>query len=62
MIEALEIPHFTSKTTSHVTVSVGIAIGNAKTAPHFLKFFEAADKMLYAAKEGGRNRVKCVQL
>lgn len=57
-IEGLGIPH---KTSPHgrLTVSLGVAIHqdgeDAET------FYMRADTALYAAKEGGRNRIECAR-
>lgn len=54
----LEIPHSSSKTATHVTLSLGAGC----TTPHADKdpatILELADQQLYAAKAEGRNRAK----
>lgn len=58
----LEIPHSSSKTSAHVTVSLGAAC----TIPHADKdpssILERADQQLYAAKSEGRNRAKAINV
>ena len=55
-VRELEIPHFQSDVSSHVTVSVGIvsAIPSKDLSQNAL--LEVADKTLYSAKHQGRNR------
>ncbi|ACB50761.1 unknown [Crocosphaera subtropica ATCC 51142] len=55
-IEALEIPHYCSKCSSYVTLSLGVAttIPTPQVSPQ--KLIKAADKALYQAKDMGRNR------
>lgn len=57
-VAGLEIPHPSSKTAAHVTLSLGAAC----TIPHADKdpatILEIADQQLYAAKAEGRNRAK----
>jgi len=60
-VENLNIPHEYSDVADHVTVSMGIAtMYPAKNQkPHFA-IVEAADQLLYEAKETGRNKF-CVK-
>jgi len=56
-IEDLNIPHEFSDVADHVTISMGIATmrpGNGIES--CIKVVKAADKLLYTAKETGRNR------
>jgi diguanylate cyclase (GGDEF)-like protein len=57
-VEVLGVPHAFSATASVVTISVGVASlvpGQHMDASYLVKL---VDTMLYAAKNGGRNRVK----
>ena len=56
-VEELEIPHTSSPTAQHVTVSVGVAAGIPRTGDTPQTFIEAADRALYVSKNSGRNRV-----
>ena len=57
-VAALQIPHAHSEVAAHVSVSIGIATTQptADKSPHWLS--DAADRMLYAAKHGGKNTTR----
>jgi diguanylate cyclase (GGDEF)-like protein len=57
-VSSLRIPHPQSTTTDHVTISVGCASMMPTRGSSPKPLVEAADKMLYIAKEQGRNQVK----
>ncbi|MDP2369065.1 diguanylate cyclase domain-containing protein [Rhodoferax sp.] len=61
-VAALRIPHAYSTAAPHVTISVGLAtaIATADITPEMLS--QAADKMLYLAKDAGRSTTKGTQL
>lgn len=53
----LDIPHLgRGDSTSHVTISVGVATTVMEGSNSLLELIEAADRALYAAKRKGRNR------
>ncbi|MBS4097135.1 MAG: PleD family two-component system response regulator [Sulfuricella sp.] len=56
-IAALKLPHRFSAVADHVTVSAGYAALDPVHGQSPKEFLEMADKMLYRAKEQGRNRV-----
>lgn len=56
-IEAMQIPHYKSSTSSVVTVSLGVAALDQHQADTYENLIKRADSALYQAKEEGRNRV-----
>lgn len=56
VVEALAIPHRTSETAKHVTVSLGVASVNPAEMETPEQIVKMADDALYCAKKAGRNR------
>ena len=56
-VAALQIPHSTSTVTPYITVSVGVAAMLPDRQADSDRLVFAADRALYSAKKGGRNRV-----
>jgi diguanylate cyclase (GGDEF)-like protein len=56
-IEALRLPAGTSAAPLRCTVSIGISVPFARQAD-YESALRGADRALYAAKAGGRNRVE----
>jgi len=56
-VEGLKIPHENSKTSSFVTVSIGVVTTVPETHSGLLAFIHKADRGLYEAKARGRNCV-----
>ncbi|MBY0557578.1 MAG: sensor domain-containing diguanylate cyclase [Burkholderiaceae bacterium] len=57
---ALQIPHAQHSSAQQVTVSIGIATLHADLQHDIETLIGAADRALYQAKHGGRNRSACV--
>jgi diguanylate cyclase (GGDEF)-like protein/PAS domain S-box-containing protein len=57
-IESLHIRHERSSTSTVVTASVGVGTVIPPFESNALHFCDAVDKLLYAAKQEGRNRVR----
>jgi diguanylate cyclase (GGDEF)-like protein len=57
-VEALDIPNPSSAVEAHVTISVGAVTATADGLPtDGQELLKAADRVLYLAKEAGRNRI-----
>ncbi|MDT8989411.1 diguanylate cyclase [Curvibacter sp. APW13] len=57
-VAALQIPHALSRAAPVVTVSIGAATTTPRSDSGIETLKQAADQMLYAAKDEGRNRFK----
>ncbi len=57
-VSGLSIPHKSSKTIDHVTVSIGLAYGIPHSIHSEKNLIACADRALYKAKDQGRNRIE----
>jgi len=62
LIEKLKIPHEKSAVSQFVTASIGVGTINPPAGMEPKNFIEAVDKLLYAAKQKGRNRIESGRL
>jgi diguanylate cyclase (GGDEF)-like protein/PAS domain S-box-containing protein len=62
MVEALNIPHETSLAERFVTISMGVGTIKSFSEMKPTHLIEAADKLLYKAKQNGRNRIEFASL
>ena len=65
LVEKLKIPHQkpgVPQENQHVTFSMGVGTTTPSANAQSAGFVEAVDKLLYAAKEKGRNRIEASQL
>ncbi len=60
-VEALGVEHRASSAARHLTVSLGVATIVPRPAIRPEDLVDLADRALYAAKEGGRNRVAAAE-
>ena len=61
-VERLELPHTSSPTTPHVTVSLGVVTAHAAANMATDALVDAADRQLYQAKRAGRNCVTGIEM
>jgi diguanylate cyclase (GGDEF)-like protein len=54
-----QLPHRTSPTADHVTISIGIATTTLAIDEDLESLIKRADKNLYRAKDNGRNQLAC---
>ena len=57
LIAELAIPHVDSKVADRVTASIGVGTVTPSGGGDARSLYREVDKLLYAAKQGGRNQV-----
>lgn len=62
LVEKLQIPHETSAAGGFVTISMGVGTIKPSAGMEPKHFVEAVDKLLYQAKQNGRNRIEFASL
>ncbi len=62
LVEKLQIPHETSAAGRFVTISLGVGTIKPSAEMEPKHFIEAVDKLLYQAKQNGRNRIEFASL
>jgi diguanylate cyclase (GGDEF)-like protein len=58
MIEKLNLPHETSLAAKFVTVSMGVGTTNSFFEMESTHLIDAVDRLMYSAKQSGRNRME----
>jgi PleD family two-component response regulator len=58
----MAMPHETSSISPFVTASIGVETAIADVDSNPRNFVEEVDRMLYAAKHNGRNRIEVATL
>jgi diguanylate cyclase (GGDEF)-like protein/PAS domain S-box-containing protein len=62
MVEQLQIPHGATATGACVTISMGAGTIHPVATLDAKNFVEAVDKLLYKAKQNGRNRIEFAEM
>jgi diguanylate cyclase (GGDEF)-like protein len=57
-VQALNIPHSTSRVSSQITLSIGVACTVPSATRSHTELIDSADQQLYQAKQRGRNRIE----
>jgi len=62
LVEKLQIPHDANVSGSVVTISIGAGTIQPAAMLESKTFIDAVDKLLYKAKQGGRNRIEIAEV